>query len=187
MKYMPSAVTTVAQLAIESLIRNIPWQLGGSWIRRQYYCRLFKAMGKGGRIDEGIVFYSPGGIECGSNVGWGRNSVIQGAGGLKMGNDILMGPSCFIWTINHDYTVGNMYHQRKYIAEPVVVEDNVWISANVKITPGVRVGTGSVIAMGSVVTDDVPAHCVVAGNPAKIVKKIDDHSALKKRETRSSD
>lgn len=158
------------QLVIENFIRNIPRQFGGSRIRHWYYGRIFKSLGKGGRIDEGVIFYGAAGIECGSNVRFGRNLVVQASGGLKLGNDILIGPGCFIWTINHDYKVGNMYQEEKYVAKTVVIEDNVWIAANVKITPGVRVGTGSVIAMGAVVTKDVPPYSVVAGNPAKVVK-----------------
>lgn len=159
-------------IIIECLIRNLPWQIGGSRIRKCYYGLHFKSMGKGGRIDEGIIFYGASGVECGSNVFFGRNLIVNGAGGLKMGNNILMGPGCFIWTINHDYNVENIYREPKFIAKPVIIEDNVWIAANVKITPGVRVGTGSVIAMGSVVTKDIPPYCIVAGNPAKVVKKI---------------
>ena len=98
---------------------------------------------------------------------------------MKMGNDILIGPGCFIWTMNHDYTVNNMYHEPRYIHKLVVIEDNVLISANVKIRPGVRIGTGSVIGMGSVVTEDVPPHCVVVGNPARAVKTIDGIPRLK--------
>ncbi len=157
---------------VENLIRNIPCQLGGSRIRKCYYSCLFKAIDKGGRIDEGIIFYGASKIECGRNVFFGRNLVVQGSGGLKMGDDILIGPGCYIWTINHDYTVNNIVGTPKYIHKSVIIGNNVWIAANVKITPGVTIGSGSVIAMGSVVTEDVPPDCVVAGNPAKLVKKI---------------
>jgi maltose O-acetyltransferase len=159
-------------VVIENTLRNIPLLFGGSWVRKTFYARMFKSFGKGGNIEEGIVFYGSNGIECGSNVCWGRNLVVQGAGGLKMGNNILIGPGCYIWTINHDFAVENIYKEEKYILKPVIIEDNVWIAANVKIVPGVRIGSGSVIGMGSVVTKDVPPNCVVAGNPAKIVKMI---------------
>jgi maltose O-acetyltransferase len=161
-------------IIIENIIRNIPWQMGGSWIRRNYYRLRFKKLGKGGRIDEGIIFYEAHGIECGSNVVFGRNLVVQAAGGLKLGNDILMGPGCYIWTINHDYQVGNIYKEHISIYKAVTIEDNVWIGASVKILPGVRIGKGSVIGMGSVVTKDVPANHLAAGNPARIIKKTDD-------------
>jgi maltose O-acetyltransferase len=165
-------ITLIMRLIIEAIIRNIPWQLGGSRIRKYYYGIFFKSLGEGGRIDEGIIIYGASRIECGSGVVLGRNLIIQASGGLKLGNDILIGPGCFIWSINHDYTVENMCRESKYIFKKVIIEDQVWIAANVKIVPGVRIGTGSVIAMGSVVTKDVPPHCIAAGNPARVIKYI---------------
>ncbi len=63
-------------------------------------------------------------------------------------------------------------YEPKYVTAPVIIEDNVWIGANVMIMKGVHIGTGSIIAAGSIVTRDVPAGCIVAGNPARIVKEL---------------
>jgi acetyltransferase-like isoleucine patch superfamily enzyme len=56
-----------------------------------------------------------------------------------------------------------------YIA-PVVLEKNVWVTVGVIILAGVTIGEGSVIAAGSVVTDNIPPHCLAAGNPARVIK-----------------
>ena len=53
---------------------------------------------------------------------------------------------------------------------PIIIGENCWIGTNVRICKGVTIGDNSVIAACSVVTKDVPANCIVAGNPAKIVK-----------------
>lgn len=53
----------------------------------------------------------------------------------------------------------------------VVIENDVWIGANATIMSGVTVGSGAVIGACSVVTKDVPPYCIVAGNPARVVKK----------------
>ncbi|MBA2586560.1 MAG: acyltransferase [Chthoniobacterales bacterium] len=53
---------------------------------------------------------------------------------------------------------------------PVIIGDNVWIGMNAVILKGVAIGENSVVAAGAVVTKSVPENCVVAGNPAKIVK-----------------
>jgi acetyltransferase-like isoleucine patch superfamily enzyme len=58
-------------------------------------------------------------------------------------------------------------------AEPVVIEDDVMIGANVVVLEGVKVGKGSVVAAGSVVVKDVSENTLVAGIPAKEIKKID--------------
>ncbi|MGL4911588.1 MAG: 2,3,4,5-tetrahydropyridine-2,6-dicarboxylate N-acetyltransferase [Romboutsia sp.] len=64
-------------------------------------------------------------------------------------------------------------------ASPVVVEDDVMIGANSVILEGVRVGKGAVVAAGSVVTKDVPPGVVVAGSPARIIKKKDEKTESK--------
>ena len=62
-------------------------------------------------------------------------------------------------------------------AVPVVVEDNVLIGANAVVIEGVRVGEGAVVAAGAVVIEDVPPHTVVAGTPARVIKKKDEQAA----------
>ena len=57
---------------------------------------------------------------------------------------------------------------------PVIIEDNVWIGQYCTILKGVRIGKGSIVATRAVVTKDVPPYSIVAGNPAKVVKKIED-------------
>lgn len=59
-------------------------------------------------------------------------------------------------------------------ATPVIVEDNVLIGANAVVIEGCRIGKGSVVAAGAVVINDVPENVMVAGCPARIIKKIDE-------------
>lgn len=60
--------------------------------------------------------------------------------------------------------------EAKPMTSPVVIEDHVWIGMNAIILKGVTIGEGSIIAAGSIVNKDVPAHCLVAGVPAKVIK-----------------
>ncbi|MDO4493465.1 MAG: 2,3,4,5-tetrahydropyridine-2,6-dicarboxylate N-acetyltransferase [Clostridia bacterium] len=64
-------------------------------------------------------------------------------------------------------------------AVPVVVEDDVLIGANAVVIEGVHIGKGSVVAAGAVVVEDVPEGVVVAGCPARIIKKKDEKTTLK--------
>ncbi len=64
-------------------------------------------------------------------------------------------------------------------AQPVVIEDDVVIGANAVVIEGVRVGKGSVVAAGAVVIEDVPEGVVVAGIPARVIKKKDGKTSGK--------
>ncbi len=71
--------------------------------------------------------------------------------------------------------LNNLIKDAKYLdikSAPVVIEDHVWIGFNLAILKGVTMGKGAIIGAGSVVTKDVEPFTVVAGNPAKIIKRL---------------
>lgn len=78
--------------------------------------------------------------------------------------------------ISHDVTImdsdAHQINCENYkMTEPVEIGDNVWIGTKAIILKGVKIGNGSIIAAGSVVTHDIPAYCIAAGVPAKIIKE----------------
>jgi len=113
------------------------------------------------------------GIWIGRDSLIGEYTVIRGQGGVIVGDRVYTSPFVQLLAVNHIY----QDPQRPFIeqgitAEGIVIEDDVWIGANAVVTDGVRVGQGAVIAAGAVVTKDVPAHTLVAGVPAKVIKHI---------------
>lgn len=66
--------------------------------------------------------------------------------------------------------------------KPVVLENNVWLGERVIINKGVTIGENSVIGAGSVVTKNIPTNVIAAGNPARVIKKINPHRRMLKRE-----
>lgn len=78
--------------------------------------------------------------------------------------------------IAHDVTImdsdGHTIEYEGYMKrKPIVIEKNVWIGTKSVILKGVTIGEGAIVAAGSVVTKDVPAHSLVAGNPARVIKE----------------
>lgn len=120
-------------------------------------------------IEKGAQFSSA--VSLGDNSGIGVNALISSY--VTIGNDVMMGPECMIFTSNHgmDRLDIPMWKQKHADPKPVVIGNDVWIGARVIILPGVHIGDGSVIGAGSVVTKDVEAYSIVAGNPAKLIRK----------------
>lgn len=93
-------------------------------------------------------------------------------GGVDIGNDVMMGPNCTIYTQNHRFDQLDipMIKQGFYEEEKVTIEDDVWIGGNVTILPGVVIGKGAVVGASTVVTKSVPEYSVFVGNPGRVVK-----------------
>ena len=108
-------------------------------------------------------------IEVGKNFYMNFNGVILDCGKVTIGDYVMIGPNVTICTAGHPIDAETRYTYEEF-AKPVNIGDKVWIGANALILPGITIGDGAVVGGGSVVTKNVPAHCVVAGNPAKIIK-----------------
>ena len=99
-----------------------------------------------------------------------HNTII---GPVNIGHHVNLAQGITVTALNHNFEDSEKRIDEQGVSTtPVVIEDDVWIGANAVILPGVRVGTHSVVAAGAVVTKDVPPHSIVAGIPAKIIKKI---------------
>lgn len=114
------------------------------------------------------------GITIGKNCLVGEYSVIRGQGGVTIGDRVYTSPFTQILAVNHVFANPEIpFIEQGITAEGIVIEDDVWVGSGAIITDGVHIGKGAVVASGAVVTRDVPAHTVVAGIPAKVIKQID--------------
>lgn len=109
--------------------------------------------------------------KLGNYSGIGINAKLIGR--CTIGDYVMMGPNCTIYTQNHEFsdTEKPMKLQGRQKERPVTIGDDVWIGGNVTILPGVTIGSHSIIGACAVVTKDVPEYAIVAGNPA-VVKKF---------------
>lgn len=110
-------------------------------------------------------------IEIGEKTFISFNVSMIDVGKIKIGSHVLIGPGTGIFTAIHP-TDPDIRATGVQGAEPIIIEDKVWIGGNVTILPGIRIGEGSIIGAGSVVTKDIPSMSVVGGNPARIIRKI---------------
>ena len=108
-------------------------------------------------------------IHLGSNVFINAGFKFQDQGGIYIGDDVLIGHNVVLATLNHDE---NPENRANLIANPIRIGNKVWIGSNATILPGVSVGDGAIIAAGAVVTKDVGENSIVAGVPAKFIRKV---------------
>lgn len=95
---------------------------------------------------------------------------------VVIGNHVTFGPSVTIITGTHE--IEDPVHRAGALApRPVRVEDGAWVCLGATLLPGVTVGRGAVVAARAVVTRDVPAHTVVAGSPARVVRTLNTAQA----------
>lgn len=114
-------------------------------------------------------------IEIGDNVGI-SGATIYARKGISIGDNTLIGGNVKI--LDNDFHPVEAKVRRATPHEhikmaPIVIGENVFIGCNALILKGVTIGDNSVIGAGSVVNKDIPANCVAAGNPAKIIKMIE--------------
>jgi len=158
-------------------------------------------LGHGSYLDEGVYIHAcPGGVDIGANtivmhgailhvynfrglphsgIHIGRDSligeysVIRGQGGVTIGDRVYTSPMTQLIAVNHVFDDPQRpFIEQGITAKGIVVEDDVWLGSNVVVTDGVHIGKGAVVAASAVVTRDVPAHTVVAGVPARVIRTI---------------
>lgn len=105
-------------------------------------------------------------LTVGSNSFLGNIEVIL-HDKVQIGNYVCINDDTKLLTASHD--TSSPYWE--LIKKPIIIYDNVWIARSVIILPGITIGQGAVVAAGSVVTKNVAPYEVVAGNPAKVIKK----------------
>ena len=112
-------------------------------------------------------------IEIGENFYSNHNLTILDCAKVTFGDNVYIAPNVSFYTAEHplDYKTRN---QGLEYAKPIKVGNNVWIGGNVIVLSDVSVGNNVVIGAGSVITKDIPDNVVVVGNPARIIKHLDN-------------
>lgn len=112
-----------------------------------------------------------GHITVGEGCFIGAYAILNGFGGIEIGDNALIAGHCHIVAGDHGYDDLSipMGHQ-PITGKGIVLEDDVWLGAGAKILDGVRIGQGSIVSAGSVVIRDVAPYSIVGGIPARLLK-----------------
>ena len=163
---------TFHKLSQEAL--KITMEINNKYHTEEEIVDLFSKL-TGSTVDKSFRLFPPFHTDCGKNIKIGKNVFInacckfQDQGGIEIGNGVLIGHNVTLATLNHDERPD--FRQNIY-PKPIKIGDNVWIGSNATILQGVTIGDGAIIGANAVVTKNVPENTIVAGVPAKIIRKV---------------
>ncbi len=112
-----------------------------------------------------------GDLHIGHHTRIGLHNTLIGP--VSIGNHVNLAQGVVVSGLNHNFQdITKRIDEQGVSTSPITICDDAWIGANSVITAGVTIGRHSVVAAGSVVTKDVPEYTVVAGSPARVIKKL---------------
>jgi maltose O-acetyltransferase len=109
------------------------------------------------------------GARCFANFGLVALDVAP----ITIGDDVQIGPNVQLLTPTHPVEPGPR-RDKWEAAQPITIGDNVWLGGGVVVLPGVTIGENTVVGAGAVVAKDLPANVVAVGNPARVLRTIDE-------------
>jgi acetyltransferase-like isoleucine patch superfamily enzyme len=121
-------------------------------------------------IHGGCYLSNPANLRMGFHTMLNRNCYLDLSAPVEFGDYSGAGHGATFITTIHDIVPG-MNVGRGMSAKPIVVGERAWIGANVTVMPGVTIGSDAIVAAASLVARDVPANTLVAGVPARVVRR----------------
>ena len=155
---------------------KIKMKLNGEYHTEDEIREIFAEL-TGSDVNETLRLVPPFHTDCGKNIHIGENVFInsnctmQDQGGIFIGDNVLIGHNACILTLNHDM---DPEKRANLHPSPVRIGNGAWLGSNVTVLPGVTIGDGAIVAAGAVVTKDVEDNTIVAGVPAKVIRKVDE-------------
>lgn len=131
---------------------------------------IFAYCGENVNIERKANFGSGSELKIGNNSGLGVNCVVPP--NTIIGNNVMMGPNCYVHHRNHAFSRTDipMRLQGYTDAQPLIIDDDVWIGRDVSILVGRHISKGSIIAANCVLTKDFPEYSIVGGNPSRLIR-----------------
>lgn len=140
-----------------------------SW--RAFLLKVFGAsLGKGTRVYNSAKVYYPPNLRLGDQVVIGPDVDVYCVAPVTIGSNSMVSQYAYLCAASHDYQLPNL----PLIASPINIGERTWICAKAFIGPGVTLGDRCVVGACSVVVKDSGDRCLLAGNPARVLKTIKD-------------
>jgi serine acetyltransferase len=148
---------------------------GEPWIELGAHCIIAEQVTLTAGMMPGLDLGSDTVLSLGDGVVLGRGSHVIADTRVSIGSDTYCGPYVYITSTNHSYDdphepVGKQWPR----TDPVEIGPGCWLGTGAVILPGARLGRNVVVAAGAVVRGEVPDHAVVAGAPARVVRRWDE-------------
>lgn len=113
------------------------------------------------------------GFEIGSNSSIGEYSFVGAAGGVMVGDNVIMGQYVSFHSENHVFSdLTRPIREQGVTSEGIIIKNNVWVGAKSSFLDGSLVSENTIVAAGAVVTKKFPPNVVIGGVPAKIIKYL---------------
>lgn len=123
--------------------------------------------------DYACINNAVGEIRIGDNTRIGLHNTVIGP--VHIGSQVNLAQGVVISGLNHNYQDTNKPISEQGVSTNLItIQDDVWVGANVVIAAGVTIGKHCVVGAGSVVTKDIPGYSVAVGNPAKVIKNLQE-------------
>lgn len=151
----------VMEWMINDVLPHIPFW---SW-RRAYLRVIGLKIGQGSMVMKRNYWINPNLISIGKNSHINTQCILDGRGGLTIGDSVSVSHRVNLMTGSHDYKSKDF----RGIFKPIQIEDYAWIGIGATILQGVTIGKGAVVCAGAVVTHDVEPYTVVGGVPARVI------------------
>ena len=164
-KIQNRAIALCQEIDTVSIVDNL--------IREQLFRKLFGSVGNNLSIKPGFKCDFGINIHIGDNFLTNYNVMILDMAPVTIGNNVWIGPNVGIFAVAHPMEAAGRRNILG-IAKPISIGDDVWIGGNATILMGVTIGKNAIIGAGAVVTHDVPENAVVAGNPARVIRYVDN-------------
>ena len=137
-----------------------------------YYSKLFESCGRDLKIYGNFALHNPQFIKIGNNVSINDFAYLNGLGGIKIGDNVSLSVGAII--VSTKLEANTIYKEKKHINKTIYIGSNVQIGAGAIILPGVKIGSNVIVGAGSVVTKDIQDNVIVVGNPAKILRHLEN-------------